>query len=378
MSRVEDIAWSLHDWFQGYPVFIQIALVMTVISVLLFMLGNASLAVDRMRASYRKSRQNTATAIITAELVGGMMSEEAQSDNEFDKFASRIKSLASRSSFFKQVVIDQIIYYHRNFTDSTEQALDKLFSKLELADSAVLKLKSKSWERKAKGMREIQEMKPENSVGKWINPLLNDPNDDLRIEAQATFLSLNKKDPFGFLSLATEALLPWHQIILFEIVVNTPDLPIPDLKALLQSKNDSVVSFCIKLAAYYHQLEVIPELISLLDHEEKNMRIETLEVLGKLNAEEAEPVMIRKFPLEDLKVQIKALESVGEIKSGRQLEFLKEQFLDSSDFALIKTAACAIVTYPGFDKDGFLRKTAGISARRATIMNHCANNLIRK
>jgi len=378
MSRVEDIAWNLYDWFQGYPVFIQIALVMIVISVALFLLGNASLAIDRMRASYRKSRESTATAIITAELVGGLMSEEDQSDNEFDKFVNRIKTLTAKSSFFKQVVIDQIIYYHRNFTDSTEHVLDKLFSKLELADSAVRKLKSKSWVRKAKGMREMQEMKPENSVGKWIDPLLNDPNDDLRIEAQATFLSLNSDDPFAFLSSATEELLPWHQIILFEIVVNTPDLPIPDLRDLLQSKNDSVVSFCIKLAAYYQQLEVIPELISLLDHEDQNMRIDALDVLGKLNAEEAEPVMIRKFPLEDLKVQIKALESVGEIKSGRQLEFLKEQFLDSSDFALIKTAACAIVTYPGFDKDGFLSEPAQISARRATIMNHCANNLIRK
>jgi hypothetical protein len=371
------------DWnsylqlFLGYPLFIQIALIVIVISVILFLLANAGLALDRMKASYEASRLKNATSIVSDALIGNLIMEDKLAEKDFLPYVDRVNELAIKSKLFNQVVIDQIIYYHRNFTDSTERILKKLFSNLKLSEKVILKLESGSWELQAKGLREMREMKPDHPVDEWIDPILNDKNDDLRIEAQSTYLKLHKNNPFGFLDIATEELLRWHQILLYEIVINTPDLVVPDLRALLKSKNVSVISFAIKLAAYYQQLAVIPTLILLLDHHDQQIRIDALEVLALLYAEEAEATMLKKFPAEELKVQLKIIESIGLIKSGRQLEFLKAQYLNSTEFTLIKTAGCALVIYPEFNIEAFLTDSVLRSVEQKTIISHCANTLIR-
>ncbi|MES2829490.1 MAG: HEAT repeat domain-containing protein [Bacteroidota bacterium] len=378
MLLTEIIAWgSLYERFQGYPLFIQIALVVIVLSVSLFLLGNAGLALERYETTYRETKTKEASTLVMDELVGNLVLDESVTETEFNSFVGRVGELSNKSRIFNQVVIDQIIFYHRNFTDSTDRIVKRLFSRLNLIESALRKIKSSAWELKAKGLREMQEMHPEEQFDNLVEPLLNDENDDLRVEAQATFLSLHTNNPFDFLASATEELLPWHQILLYDIIVNNPDIPVPDLNKFLQSKNASVVSFAIKLTDHYNQMETVPQLITLLDHSDLHIRMEAIKVLGKLNAEEAEPVMIDKYAEENIKVKINILESVGNIRSGYNIAFLKEQFLEAEEFALIKTAGCALAIYPEFHKEEFVNDAHTISPQRETIINHCTNTLIR-
>ena len=364
------------NWFQGYPLFIQIALVVIVISIILFLLANALLSLQRMVTAYRESRINRATSMVSDALIDNLMLDEKIAEKDFRPYVDRINLLAIKSSLFNQVVIDQIIYYHRNFTDSTERILKRLFSNLQLSERVILKLKSGSWELQAKGLREMREMKPDYPVDQYIDPILNDQNDDLRIEAQSTYLKLHKNNPFGFLAFASEELLPWHQILLYEIIINTPDLAVPDISTYLKSKNTSVISFSIKLADYYQQLETIPDLIALVDHPDQQIRVDAINVLGKFNAEEAEPYMLKNYPDEELHVQLQVLQSMGLIRSGNQLGFLIEQFVNATEFSIVKTAGCALVVYPEFNTDSLINDPL-LSEEKQIIISHCANNLIR-
>jgi hypothetical protein len=368
---------SIYLWFLKHPVFIQIALVTIVISVALFLLTNAALLLERVTTAYRESRIKRASIIVSAELTENLMMEDVISDLEFTTLINRISELTLNNRLVKQVVIDQIIFYHKNFTDSTEQLLTKLFSQLNLIESAIKKVEKGSWELKAKGLREMQEMMPNRVTKNLIDPLLNHDNPDLRIEAQATFMRLDKSNPFEFLDSATEELLEWHQILLYDIIANTPDLPTPNIHSYLKSKNASVVSFSIKLVVYYQILEELPTLISLLDHDMQKIREEAVVALGSLNVEESEHLLIEKFPMEDLKVQLKILTSLGQIGSGKQLAFLKNQFIKSDEFSIIKTAACALAIYPAFEKNMVLDNVNEISPLHETIINHCTNTLIR-
>ncbi|MBG6234257.1 hypothetical protein IWX76_000812 [Pedobacter sp. CAN_A7] len=329
-----------------------------------------------MVTAYKESRVNRATTLVSDALIDNLMLDEKAAEKDFLPYVDRINSLAIKSSLFNQVVIDQIIYYHRNFTDSTERILKRLFSNLQLSERVILKLKSGSWELQAKGLREMREMKPDYPVDQYIDPILNDQNDDLRIEAQSTYLKLHKNNPFGFLAMATEELLPWHQILLYEIIINTPDLAIPELSTFLKSKNTSVISFSIKLADYYQQLETIPDLIALLDHPDQQIRVDTINVLGKFNAEEAEPYMLKNYPEEELHVQLQVLQSIGLIRSGNQLGFLIEQFVNATEFSIVKTAGCALVVYPEFNTDSLINDPL-LSEEKQIIISHCANTLIR-
>lgn len=368
---------SSYAWFLKYPVFIQFALVMIVLSIVLFLVANVSLVLDRITTSSRELRIQRASKLISTELTDSLMMEDEMSELNFNMLVKRIKEVVITNKLVKQVVIDQIIFYHRNFTDHTERLLTKLFLKLNLVDSSIQKVKNGTWELKAKGLREMQEMTLSQTMNQFIDPLLNDKNHDLRIEAQATYIRINKDNPFRFLMDATEELLEWHQILLYELITNTPDLAKPNINAYLKSKNSSVVSFSVKLVVYYHLLEAIPVLISLLDHPVQKIREEVVVALGSLNVEEAEIRMIEKYPMEDLKVQLRILTSLGEIGSGNQLNFLKKQFLKSDEFTIMKTAGCALAVYPAFNKQEILNETNEISSWRETILHHCTNTLIR-
>ncbi|RZL50568.1 MAG: HEAT repeat domain-containing protein [Pedobacter sp.] len=362
--------------FKAYPFFIQVAVIMIILSVTLFLVGNTILLFERFASAYRTSKVKLATDLVSAELTGNLMMTDKVSERDFDTIANRLKGIALKSRLYNQVLIDQIIFYHRNFTDSTEKILGRLFTKLDLIQSAVKKLKNGSWETKAKGLKEMQEMTPKDQMNDLIDPLLNDKNDDLRIEAQSAYLRLNHKNPFGFLQNATEPLLHWHQILLYELITNSPDLAIPDLRIYLKSPNETVISFAVKLVQFYQQLEAIPDLIALISHPTENIRAEVIEVLGRLDAEDAEEVMIGRYANESLKVKIKIIQAVGEITSGHYVNFLKNEFLTSAEFAIIKTAGCALAAHPEFNKDSFLASSE-TNLERVTIMNHCTNVLIR-
>ncbi len=365
---------SSYAWFLNYPLFIQIALVVIVLSVGLFLLANISLASLRIISSYRQFRIQRASTLIRAELTDNLMIKDEVSELDFSRLVKRIKKIV-KDKLVKQVVIDQIIFYRRNFTDNTERLLTRLFFKLNLAENSIHKVKKGSWERKAKGLKELQEMTPGPALSHLVDPLLNDKNPDLRIEAQAAYIRINKDNPFGFLLDATEELLEWHQILLYELITNTPDLAKPVLNAHLKSSNPSVVSFSIKLVIYYQLLDAVPVLISLLDHSIPSIREEVVVSLGNLYVEEAESRLIEKFSKEDSKVQSKILTAIGEIASGKQLDFLIEQFLKANEFLLIKAACGALAAYPGFKKNELLNDTREISPLHEMIMNHCTSVL---
>ena len=372
---------SFYEWFKGSELFIQVAFVITLLSISLFLIGNLSLLFKRILDARQERRMAKAREIVTAELTTDLMMDDKLTEKDFNKYTTRIGELIFKNKLFKQVLIDQVIFYHQNFTDHTSIVLKRLFNSLNLVENAIKKLRARAWELRASGLKEIQEMTPEENYDQLIDPLLNDKNNDLRIEAQAAYIKLHPENPFDFLGNATEELLEWHQILLYEIIANTPELTVPKFRIYLQSKNESIISFCLKLIEYYQQLDAIPNLLTLLDHPSQQIRAQVVFLLGKLDAEEAERLMIEKFPMEDLKIQVKILESVGAIASGENMGFLKTQFLESDDFALVKTAGSALANYPSFDKEELIKElnlNKNVSSlERETIINHCTNALIR-
>ena len=362
--------------FDGYPLFIQIAIIMILLSISLFLTGNAILAVKRMAYTYRNSRIREASNLVSAELTSNIMMTDRVSEHDFNTLVSRLKNLASKNPLYNQVLIDQIIFFHRNFTDNTERVLGRLFAKLNLIQSAIQKVKTGAWQIKAKGLKEMQEMTPKGEMHDLIDPLLNDENDDLRIEAQSAYLRLNSDHPFDFLAHAQQPLLNWHQILLYELVSNSPELSVPDFRKYLKSENLTVISFTLKLIQFYQQLETIPDLMKLITHADENIRIEVISVLGNLDAEIAEEQMVSNYHNETLKVRLKIIEALGEIVSGNHLKFLQNEFLIADDFLITKAIGCALANHPNFNKDTFL-DGSNLNENQVTILNHCTNVLIR-
>ncbi len=364
--------------FGNFPLFIQIAVMIIMLSVFLFLTGISYLFLNRILSKHVELRLENIRDLIAGQLMVDLLNDKVLSTQELNNWASKIRSITPQRRGYNQILIDQIIFYHHNFTGHTSIMLKRLFNKLKLADFVERKLKKNNWVLKAKGLREIQEMIP-LAKKDLLKTLINHKNDDLRIEAQATYIRLNQTNPFDFFEHMDEELSIWHQILLFETVTNTPNLVIPKFSQFLGVKNPSLVSFYLKLIAHYQQLDAVGGLINLLNHPSAQLRTEVVNVLGKLDAESAEAALIAKFPLEELNVQLSILETIGKIKSGKQLNFLKTQFLSANNYDMIKATAAALASYPYFNKlelfAELMLQTHPYVRQKQLIINHSANVL---
>ena len=367
---------NLYLRFYEYPLFIQIALVVSAISFATFLLTNVVMSLQRLEYSFLETRLVKLRKIVNGEITFKLMLKDRVVDQDIDGVVRRFNKIAITNKLVKQVITEELIYLRRNFSGYTATVLAKLYNRLNFMKSSISKLESRSWDVQAEGLREFQELPVPTEDIALINPLLNDQNDDVRIEAQAAYIRLNSHNPFKFLDSATEELLEWHQIILFEMIINTPRADIPGFSKWLDSDNLSVIIFSIKLIVHYQQLEAIPNIIKLLDHDDENVKEITIYAVGQLGAEESEQKLIAIFQESDLPIKVKILEAIGNIGSGKSERFLTDQYLMAEEFSLIKTAGCALGNQPGFDGDKF-SAIHTLSLKQKTILSHCLNSLIR-
>nr|WP_152605982.1 HEAT repeat domain-containing protein [Pedobacter glucosidilyticus] len=258
-----------------------------------------------------------------------------------DHFLPRFKKLPLNNHRVREILIDEIRVYHANFTGFTADVLKELFVRLKLYKYTLKKLKSRLWEVQIEGIREVAQFWLYD-YDSLVFALTDHEHEIVRMEAQTAYVRLNKEHPFKFLDHMRGRILPWHQLILFEIITKAQQVKIPSFSKWLNSSNDSIIIFCLKLISHYQQLDAIGELIRLLKHPSEEIRKMSVMVLGKLEAEFVEEELLHIYHQETLKVKVEILTSIGRISSGNYLDFLKD-CLDADFFEIRMTAMKAIL-----------------------------------
>lgn len=377
MQSSNKMLWNGYTHFPDYPFFIQLAIVVILISFAFTTTTICAIILKRIADARSHAKFIKAQRLVTTELTHGALLGGQLEQKKFSWILGRLDRIAKKGNHYRQMIADELIFYHRNLTDATGQLMYLLFKRLHLTEGALQKLKKGAWNIKAKGLREIQEMPPATENLNQIMPFLNSPNNDLRIEAQAAYLKLSKDTPFAFLDDVKYDLLPWHQIILLDVIANDNELPIPSFKIWLKSPNSTVITFCIKLILEYQQFDAIQELIGLLKHPIEQVKLDAIEALGKLYAEEAEPKLIDLYASSNVVTKKRIVEAISTINTGKYLSFLESEFLLESDFGLLKAIGCALVKQAKFEKGSFIGDGNKLSPLQQTVFKHCSNELIR-
>jgi hypothetical protein len=249
---------------------------------------------------------------------------------------------------------------------------------MNLTKDSYDKMKSMRWERKIKSVMELTQMDVQIS-DVTILPLTNSTNSSLRAAARNAYIQLSKNEPFKFFDIATEPILPWDQLELFKIITTTKDIAIPNFSRWVSySTNKSVVSFCLKLIAHYDQQSAIPAVMELLNNKDHYFRADAINCLGKLSAEMAEEKMLRIYNTQPLNCQIEILKAIGRISSGKHLDFLKTEFLYSSNFDIRMNASRSIIGHNTPVSRALIEELKETShEENRLIINHCLNPLIK-
>lgn len=259
------------------------------------------------------------------------------SDNFFTLFDK--KDLSDRHR--RKVLLEELIHLHENFTGETAVRLELIYRKLEFHNDSLEKLKSRRWYKVAKGLRELALMNIREATGA-ILPFIKNKNEILRIEARISLVKLSEKDPLFFLEKETEPLSAWDMANLHAMLSKLSDTQIPNFASWLNSKNKTVVLFCIAMIGAFRQHDATDVLINLLESKDDAIKFAVIKALREMNASKAEEKLIGVYAGESADIQLailKSLETIGSAKSLPLYEQILRQPLPDLQNALLSVKA---------------------------------------
>lgn len=247
----------------------------------------------------------------------------------------------------RKIIISILDNLMNEISGEMSESIKVLYCKTGLMDYAMLKLKNKNWYIIAKGIRELTRFKIEKSHHE-ISKFIKHPRVEVRKETQLYLVNMFKFEGLSFLNNLNTPLSEWQQVQLLEVLNKFEDQQICDIKPWLKSANNTVVLFALKLAQIYNQFEVKDTLMDLLPHENKNIRIRTIEVLTDLYGIEAKDRLKANFNGLSLEEQISFFELLEKLVVPSDEPFV-EKHLFHKDFE-IQLLALKILKSINIDK----------------------------
>lgn len=374
----------LYDQFGTYPFFLQLSLIFIVVSFITTSTSYFRLIIKRITGYYKErlkqKYQSTIEQLITEatvmneDLLNGVGLNDIRLNKYVQEFA---QILPIKHKKVRQLIIDAILHHKKNFSGEAGVLLNRLFIELNLHKDAINKLSAFYWQTKVKGLIELSHMEV-SLPDVLILPLTNSKQRLLRMEARACYIGISKNEPFKFFDILTDSLTQWDQIDLFNIIASAPDLNIPNFSRwITYSDNNSLKSFCLKLAVYFNQQNAIPAIIELLKTKDQYLRAEAIESLGSLQADNIEKLLCDMYNNEPLSCQIAIIKTLGNIASGDNLQFLSIELQHNSDYDIKLNAARAITAHHSSTaKDlinELIKHTGGLTKN---ILQHALHPLI--
>lgn len=259
-------------------------------------------------------------------------------DESYKSMAYSIFSKAE-SAFDKDILIDVLYNYHIKFEGAHQKILKTIYKELQLNQLSFEKLKSKNWTTIVKGIQEISEfnIKAEN---KKILDLLNHKNNIISFEAQLASIKLLPFVPFAFLDNLERPFTKWEQINVYDLI-KSKNIEVPDFRLWLNSKNDTIVEFCLKMIQIQKQYGSEKEIIDLLDHKNQQIRKECIKTIGVLDIKSANELLIKMIPNEDYIVKCELIKAIHQINEKIDLNLYTE-LLNSNNYSVKKEICYAL------------------------------------
>lgn len=332
---------SITAFLNEFPSRITIALLIALLSFSLLLFFYAFLTLKRLQFLFYKARDKYWSDVITqifTEFLAYV--DDAEEKDPVALIMPEIQKIPQNKLYIKKILYRQILNFHDSFTGNTAEKLRELFLKLELDKITIKRLNSSKREIKIKGIIETAQMQL-NELTPFIAKLIHSKQPEVRIEAQAAYLILNKKHSFHFLEHIKEPILAWHQLILMDLTQRINIRELPDFSTWLNSNNNSVVELCIKLIGHFQQFKATDELIKLLNHPDEHIQLLTIKVLGDFEADQAEKHLLKLYDSGSPEIKSEVIKALGRICSGKQLKFLLAE-AGSNEFDIVLQSVNAL------------------------------------
>lgn len=309
----------------SFPLYIVVSLFFILFCVLIVIQLVVYISVARTKKYFQDRRDANLKDKIISMLANVLVfDDKTETSSVVFHFLPRFSKLPIYRNSIRRILISELIKSNSSFSGRSAEVLREIYLRLGLDARARKRLLSDNLEKKIESIRELTEMGVADECEK-ILPYTDHHNPQLRLEAQIAYIKLCSDNPFKFLDTVKQDLSEWHQIVLFEVITKAETMARPRFSYWLNSANDSVVAFCLKLIQFYQQYDAVQNLIYLLNHYNLKIRASAIEILGKMEAEASETHLVNVYGSQPLKIKVEILNALGRIASGRNLSFLDSQ-----------------------------------------------------
>jgi hypothetical protein len=237
----------------------------------------------------------------------------------------------------RQYVIDQLINSKKNLTGTASQNIIKLYSALGLKEDSIAKMNNTTWHVKAKGIYELY-MMHQDDMKETILHYTNSSNEFVRMEAQTAIIGLMGFEGLIFLETLNKPLTNWQQVKLLEQLRPLDLVDMPRLVWWLQSKNEYVVLFALKLAEIYQQMQTLKQVSLCLLSENEKIRNQAIKTIIKIPDETTAVTLIYHYQTETSSNRKHILKGLAEIGTENETNFFLQELNNPDDDIKLEAA----------------------------------------
>lgn len=260
------------------------------------------------------------------------------------KILAKLASLI-REPLAKQLCIDELIQCKQNYSGEAGEKMVHLYSELELKNISLKKIKpNKPWYSIARGIQELYLMEQRDCYDSIMH-YANSKHDFVRMEAQIGVLHLIGFKGLKFLDYVSFPLTEWQQMKLLEQLKLFPEKTELNFKISewLNSKNETVIVFALRLLEEYQQLGLTNTIHTCLYHSSSQVRTQSLKTLIGLEDNDTPSLLLSYFKDASFQDKIIILDALKTMATEFESEKL-EALLDDNDNTIKLKAASALVS----------------------------------
>lgn len=185
---------------------------------------------------------------------------------------------ALEKPFVRRVLASELVRTQQSLRGHLNQTVTNLYNLLKLYDQSLALLHSRQWHRKAKGIQQLSAM-GQYAVADLIVAHTNHHNISVRNEAQLGMLRLEGLKGLRFLEGLLHPISEWQQFnLLHQLQLHTVT-ELPDMERWLQSPQQSVVVFAIRLCRLFQLFGYSGQMEGLQRHTNSAIRTEANQCL---------------------------------------------------------------------------------------------------
>ncbi|WP_292008950.1 hypothetical protein [Chryseobacterium sp.] len=234
----------------------------------------------------------------------------------------------SHNSLFRNLFLKKLVDSEKKFSGVAQHRIQDLFVRYNLKNEALKKLDQKKKHLIAGGIQELTAMNVVEAIPK-ISVFLEHPSSQVYQEAQYALVSFKGFEGLYFLDTISTTISEWQQLRLLRSLVSIPLECNNKIKNWLESENNSVVIFSLKLLRKFQLLTFYPLIINLLNHSSVEIRVQTIHTLLSLENSSTISHLIQVYPEQPIEVQLEILQSMKTSKDHSCTDFLKKELLEN-------------------------------------------------